>query len=103
VIDRMTLASAGEIFAYWERNPPAHLMLQAIAGMFGWAPRRAAGGGRPLDEIAAAPPPGLVVLRGAAAAMPAPLDADALRARNRALANQRAAMAAALPADEVVA
>ena len=28
VIDAMTLAEAGEIFAYWEHDPPAHLIVQ---------------------------------------------------------------------------
>src|SRR5438045_305725 len=31
IIDDMTLAEAGEIFRYWEDNPPSHLLLQAIA------------------------------------------------------------------------
>jgi len=61
-------------------------MLQTIARMLGWLPRRASAGPPPLDEIAAAPPPGLAVARGADLGMPAPLDLDALRARNRARA-----------------
>jgi hypothetical protein len=79
----MTLAEAGEIFGYWERNPPAHLMLQAIARTLGWVPRSAPAGAPPLEEIAAAAPPGLTVARGGDLGMPAPLDRDALRARNR--------------------
>jgi hypothetical protein len=57
-------------------------MLQTIARMLGWMPRLA----QPLEEIAAAPPPGLAVARGGDLGMPAPLDLDALRARNRARA-----------------
>lgn len=71
----MTLAEAGEIFAYWVENPPTHLMLQTIARLFGWAPHAAS---------AAAAPPGIVVARGGALGMPAPLDMEALRATNRA-------------------
>ncbi len=78
----MTLAEAGEIFGYWEDNPPPHLMLQTIARILGWAPR--AGPGPPLEEIAAAAPPGLNVARGTGLGMPAPVDLDALRARNQA-------------------
>ncbi|HKS89637.1 MAG TPA: hypothetical protein VJR70_09380 [Stellaceae bacterium] len=76
----MTLAEAGEIFAYWEQNPPAHLLLQAIARLLGWAP---ASESAPSETLAAAPPPGLAVARGGDLGMPAPLDAEALRARNR--------------------
>lgn len=78
----MTLAEAGEIFAYWEANPPSHLMLQVIGRAFGWAPREAAS----IAEIAAAAPPGLVVARGAVLGMPAPLDLEGLRAKNQARA-----------------
>ena len=77
----MTLAEAGEIFAYWETSPPAHLMLQAIAGMLGWRPVQAAAG-----AIAAAPPPGLTIVRGGDLGMPAPLGAEDLRSRNQVLA-----------------
>ena len=42
VIDAMTLAEAGEIFAYWERDPPAHLIVQTIARLLGWAPSTSA-------------------------------------------------------------
>ena len=80
----MTLAEAGEIFGYWEANPPAHLMLQTIARMLGWMPRSAPAGAPGIEEIAAAAPPGLAVARGGDLGMPAPLDRDALRARNRA-------------------
>jgi hypothetical protein len=36
VIDDTTLAEAGEIFRYWEDNPPPHLLLQAVARLLGW-------------------------------------------------------------------
>jgi hypothetical protein len=78
----MTLAEAGEIFGYWEECPPAHLMLQTIARMLGWMPRPALAN-TPVEEIAAAAPPGLAVMRGGDFGMPAPLDLEALRARNR--------------------
>ena len=79
----MTLAEAGEIFAYWDDNPPAHLMLQAIARLFGWVPHPVGAVAPGIDEIAAAAPPGLRVTRRADIAMPAPLDRDALQDRNR--------------------
>lgn len=79
----MTLAEAGEIFGYWEECPPAHLMLQTIAGMLGWMPRSALANTPPIEQIAASPPPGLAVMRGGDLGMPAPLDLEALRARNR--------------------
>ncbi len=79
----MNLAEAGEIFGYWEENPPAHLMLQTIARMLGWMPRPAQLGAPPIEEIAATAPPGLTVARGADLGLPAPLDLDALRAKNR--------------------
>lgn len=80
----MTLAETGEIFAYWQQNPPPHLMLQAIARLLGWTPPSAASGGNPpLAEIAAAAPPGLAVTRGEALGLPPPLDDEALRERNR--------------------
>ena len=82
----MTLAQAGEIFGYWEEHPPAHLMLQTIARMLGWMPRPASAGAPAIEEIAAAAPPGLAVARGGDLGMPAPLDLDTLRARNRARA-----------------
>jgi hypothetical protein len=82
----MNLAEAGEIFGYWEENPPAHLMLQTIARMLGWAPRPTQAGAPPIADIAAAAPPGLAVTRGGDPGMPPPLDLDAMRARNRALA-----------------
>jgi len=82
----MTLAEAGEIFGYWEANPPAHLLLQTIARMFGWLPRPAPAGAPSIEEIAGAAPPGLAVARGGDLGMPAPLDLDALRTRNRARA-----------------
>lgn len=82
----MTLAEAGEIFRYWEQNPPAHLLLQTIAHKLGWTPRPAPAGAPPVEAIAAAPPPGLAVARDGDLGMPAPLDLDALRAENRARA-----------------
>ncbi len=82
----MTLAETGEIFEYWEENPPAHLMLQTIARMLGWTPRAVSAGAPPIEEIAAAAPPGLAVARGGDLGMPMPLDLDALCARNRAQA-----------------
>lgn len=80
----MTLAEAGEIFGYWADNPPAHLMLQTIAAMFGWKPR-AAGADRAATAIAA-PPPGLAVVRRGPAMPDAILDIDTLRVANRARA-----------------
>lgn len=81
----MTLAEAAEIFRYWEHSPPAHLMVQTIARMLGWSRPPTAAGPTRLEEIAGAPPPGLVVARGRELGMPAAvLDPDALRARNRA-------------------
>jgi hypothetical protein len=94
----MNLAEVGEIFGYWEANPPSHLMLQMIARMLGWMPRAASPSASMIGDIAAAPP-GLAVARGVDLGMPAPLDIDALRAQNqtRALAvarrNLRAAVA----------
>ena len=83
----MTLAEAGEIFGYWERNPPAHLLLQTIARMLGWVPREVADGTPAVEHLAAAAPPGLAVARGADIGMPPPvLDPAALRARNLARA-----------------
>jgi hypothetical protein len=79
----MTLAEAAEIFGYWEACPPAHLMLQTIARMLGWMPRPALANTPPIEQIAASPPPGLAVMRGGDFGMPAPLDLEALRARNR--------------------
>lgn len=88
----MTLGEAGEVFAYWEENPPAHLALQVIARLLGWQPRKAATP-RLLADLAAAPPPGLVVTRAGALGMPEPLlDPAALRARNRARRVPPAAM-----------
>ncbi|HEX3861766.1 MAG TPA: hypothetical protein VHY35_08730 [Stellaceae bacterium] len=86
----MSLAEAGEIFGYWEANPPPHLMLQAIARLIGWVPQPASGGASPIGDIAATPPPGMVVQRDVDFGMPAPLDAAALRGRNRARAVERA-------------
>jgi len=82
----MTLAEAGEIFAYWEQNPPAHLVGQAVARLLGWSPPAPT---TPVADIAAAPPPGLIVTRGGDLGLPPPvLDPAILRANNcaRALA-----------------
>jgi hypothetical protein len=94
VIDAMTLAEAGEIFAYWEHDPPTHLIVQTIARLLGWTPRSAASRSiacrpRQIEEIAASAPPGLAVVPGRATGMPVPiLDLEALRARNRARATE---------------
>ena len=89
MIDRMTLAEAGEIFRYWQDNPPAHLMVQVIARLIGWQPPRPAPAASPAG-LAAAPPPGLAVAPAGTIAMPAPvLDIATLRARNRSLADRR--------------
>jgi hypothetical protein len=90
VIDGMTLAEAGEIFHYWEANPPPHLMLQAIARLLGWLPSS-----RPapasLADLAAAPPPGLAVAPTATLDIPpATFDLATLRARNQARSQKRA-------------
>jgi hypothetical protein len=87
VIDGMTLAEAGEIFTYWQENPPPHLLLQAIARLLGWTPAAEAVP-PPIADIAAAAPPGLAVTRNGRLDMPAPLDLDALRIRNRARADR---------------
>jgi hypothetical protein len=88
VIDRMTLAEAGEIFGYWEDNPPAHLMTQIIARLLGWQPPRPAPAAS-LADLAAAPPPGLALADNLD--MPPPVLApDALRARNLARAVETA-------------
>jgi hypothetical protein len=91
VIDVMTLAEASEIFAYWQRDPPAHLIVQSIARLLGWTPRPALSPTPRIDEIAASAPPGLAVARGSAIDMPAPVfDAEALRTRNQARATEMA-------------
>lgn len=84
----MTLTEAEQIFDYWREHPPTHLMVQAIARVFGWKP--AEPGAPSLDAIAVIPP-GLAV---GTLGMPAPvLDVATLRARNRArLAQGRAAL-----------
>jgi hypothetical protein len=87
VIDRMTLAEAGEIFRYWEDNPPAHLMTQIIARLLGWQPPRPAPAAS-LADLAAMPPPGLASAPAGTIAMPAPvLDIATLRDRNQTRAN----------------
>jgi hypothetical protein len=89
----MTLAEAGEIFRYWEDNPPSHLLLQAIARLLGWQPPASSIASpqmtpeTALADLAAMPPPGLAVMPAIQIAMPPPiLDPAALRARNDAQA-----------------
>lgn len=87
----MTLAEAGEIFAYWERNPPTHLIVQTIARLLGWTPRPTPSRPPRIEEITASAPPGLAVAQGGATGMPAPIfDPEALRARNRTRAAEMA-------------
>ena len=77
----MTLAEAGEIFAYWVENPPVHVMVQVIARMLGWKP--AAGSSSTIDDVAAMGPPGIAIIESGDLGMPAPvLDIEALKARN---------------------
>ena len=79
----MTLAEAGEIFRYWEQDPPAHLILQTIARLLGWSPPAASADVPDPEELVATPPPGLAVTRGGDIGMPVPvLDIDAMRWRN---------------------
>jgi hypothetical protein len=99
VIDRMSLSEAGEIFRYWEDNPPPHLMLQAIARLLGWQPARSSMRAAPppervsLADLAAAAPPGLVIVpAGSRDEPPAVFDLETLRARNRARATGRAVL-----------
>ena len=83
----MTLVQAGEIFRYWEQEPPTHLMLRVIASLLGWRPLHAGDCASSLDELAAAAPPGLAVAEGSGnVAMAAPLGLEAMRAKNRAWA-----------------
>jgi hypothetical protein len=91
VIDAMTLAEAGEIFAHWAESPPAHLMLQTIAAMLGWKPRQGRDHTAGPADLAASPPPGLAIVQGADPALPEPiLDIAALREINRARADAAA-------------
>jgi hypothetical protein len=84
VIDAMSLAEAGEIFHYWEANPPPHLMLQAIAHLLGWQPSRLPPP-TSIADLTASPPPGLAVAPAATLDIPpATFDLATLRARNRA-------------------
>ena len=86
----MTLTEAGEIFHYWEGNPPSHLLLQTIARLLGWQPSRPSPPAS-LPDLAAAPPPGLTVAPASDIAMPQPiLDPATLRSRNRARASETA-------------
>lgn len=81
----MTLTEVDEIFAYWERDPPAHLIIQTIARLIGWIPRQAPSRPPPIAEIAASAPPGLAVASGGTISMPEPVfDPETLRVRNRA-------------------
>jgi hypothetical protein len=80
----MTLAEAGEIFAYWERDPPAHLIMQTIAQLLGWTPRPVSSRPPRIEEVIASAPPGLALAHGGVLGMPAPVfDPETLRARNR--------------------
>jgi hypothetical protein len=82
----MTLAEAGEIFAYWAENPPTHVMVQIIARILGWKPSVPADDTN-VAELMAAPPPGIAITPGGTLDMPQPVfDRDALRERNRARA-----------------
>jgi hypothetical protein len=87
VIDGMTLAEAGEVFAYWAENPPVHLMVQTIARMLGWKPPEKT----PLSfsDVVAMAPPGITIAADGRLGMRSPvLDIEALRRRNHArLAN----------------
>jgi hypothetical protein len=79
----MTLAEAGEIFAYWADNPPAHLMIQTIAAMLGWKPRAATSHVNALADVAMSSFPGMAVAHRGDLTMPAPiLDIGVLRAAN---------------------
>src|SRR5690242_7626904 len=79
----MTFVEAGEIFAYWQANPPPHVMLQAITRLLGWTPPAPPEAAPGLTDIAATAPPGLIVTHAADPAMPPPLSTDALRQRNQ--------------------
>lgn len=80
----MTLADIGEIFAYWERNPPVHLMVQVIGRLLGWTSSSQPSRPAEIDEIAGSAPPGLAVAANRKIGMPeAIFDLEALRARNR--------------------
>jgi hypothetical protein len=91
----MSLSEAGEIFRYSEDNPPPHLMLQAIARLFGWQPARSSATvpqstPAALADLATAAPPGLVIVpAGSRDEPPAVFDLETLRARNRARAAGR--------------
>ena len=83
----MTLAEAGEIFRYWEDNPPPHLLLQTIARLLGWQPSRTQSQSSidALAQLAAMPPPGHAVMRATQIVMPeAVFDLETLRTRNAA-------------------
>ena len=85
----MILTEAGEIFRYWEDNPPPHLLLQAIARLLGWQPPRPPPA-TSIAELAAAPPPGLAVASAATLDIPpATFDLATLRARNLARSQPR--------------
>ena len=93
MIDEMTLAEAGEIFRYWEDNPPPHLLLQAVARLLGWQPLASstarslvqAAPATAIAAFAAMPPPGLAVMPATQIAMPPPtFDLETLRARSQA-------------------
>lgn len=84
----MTLAQVEEIFGYWETNPPEYQINAIIAQMLGWKPAGADKSADPsqanaVEQILAAPPPGMAVTRGGTG-LPAPVfDLDEMRERNR--------------------
>lgn len=80
----MTLAEAGEIFGYWERQPPTCQLALIIARMLGWKPeaRAVAAPGDNVADLLAAAPPGIAT---GDIGMPAPvLDIEEFREKNRA-------------------
>jgi hypothetical protein len=73
----MTLAEAVEIFRYWQRHPPVHLLVASALGLKAKAAPDAGSGLLP----------GFGVAEGTALGMPAPVfDLEELRAKNRAQA-----------------
>jgi hypothetical protein len=94
----MTLADVGEIFAYWERDPPVHLMVQTIARLLGWTPPNQPSRSAQIDAIAASVPPGLTIMHGGTIGMPeAVFDLEELRTHNQAKAAEIACGTGARP------